>query len=104
MTFLHSELANLIQRHLDGQLTDDEMDRLNTQLRNNAAARDWYLQLADVHSCLSVDEQLWVVAPSVPGATAGAQRRGFGRAVRSVALAMLGLVCLMAVGPPEPPA
>jgi hypothetical protein len=40
------------------------MDRLNELLRADPAAREEYLRLADMHSCLAVDEQLWV-APAV---------------------------------------
>lgn len=56
----HQELSDLIQACLDGQATDEQITRLNAQLRTDAAARDLYLQLADAHSCLAVDESLWM--------------------------------------------
>lgn len=54
-----SELQTMIHAGLDGHATDEQIVRLNTLLRTDAAARDLYLQLADTHSCLAVDEQLW---------------------------------------------
>ena len=54
------ELADLIHAFLDGRATDAEADRLNEILLADAAAREMYVQLADTHSCLAVDEQLWV--------------------------------------------
>jgi hypothetical protein len=56
----HPELTELIQTCLDGQPTDEQITRLNARLRSDAAARDLYLQLADTHSCLAVDESLWM--------------------------------------------
>ncbi len=54
------ELTDLIHAFLDGRATDAEVDRLNEMLLADAAAREMYMQLADTHSCLAVDEQLWV--------------------------------------------
>jgi hypothetical protein len=54
------ELTDLIHAFLDGRATDAEVDRLNAMLLADAAAREIYLRLADMHSCLAVDEQLWV--------------------------------------------
>ena len=56
----HPELSDLIQACLDGRATDEQITRLNAQLRSDAAVRDLYLQLADTHSCLAVDESLWM--------------------------------------------
>ena len=55
-----AELPSLIQASLDGNLTEAEAAQLNAELRTNVAAWDLYLQLADIHACLAVDEQLWV--------------------------------------------
>jgi hypothetical protein len=60
MSNLQPDCADLIHAFLDGRATDAEMDRLNELLRSDPAAREEYLQLADMHSCLAVDEQLWV--------------------------------------------
>lgn len=49
----------LTNAFLDGRATDDEADRLSTLLRDDAAARDEYLRLADIHACMAVDERLW---------------------------------------------
>ena len=55
----HQELVALIHDCLDGHANEEQASRLNTILRTDAAARDLYLQVADVHSCLAVDEGLW---------------------------------------------
>ncbi len=54
------ELIELIHACLVGRATEQQVCRLNERLRPDAAARDLYLQLADAHSCLAVDESLWV--------------------------------------------
>ena len=54
------ELIELIQACLDGSATDVESSRLNARLRTDAGARDLYLEMADIHSCLAVDESLWL--------------------------------------------
>lgn len=54
------ELTDLIHAFLDGRATDAEADRLNELLLAEPSARETYVQLADMHSCLAVDEQLWV--------------------------------------------
>lgn len=59
------ELIELIHACLNGCATDEQASRLNAELRADAAARDLYLQLADTHSCLAVDESLWVEHPVV---------------------------------------
>jgi hypothetical protein len=64
------ELTELIHACLDGRATDEEAARLNARLRVDAAARDLYLQSADTHSCLAVDESLWIESSSVAGASA----------------------------------
>ena len=60
MSNLQPDCADLIHAFLDGRATDAEMDRLNDVLLADVAAREMYVQLADMHSCLAVDEQLWV--------------------------------------------
>ena len=56
----HQELSDLIQVCLNGQATDEQAELLNSRLRADVAARDLYLQMADAHSCLAVDESLWM--------------------------------------------
>jgi hypothetical protein len=56
----HEELNELVQAHLDGRATEEQAFRLNATLKMNKTARDLYLQIADTHSCLAVDEGLWV--------------------------------------------
>lgn len=58
----------LIQACLDGSATDAELDRLEGLLRADPAVRDEYLQLADMHACLAVDEQLWTAQRSTAAA------------------------------------
>lgn len=62
----HQELSDVIQTCLDGQATDEQIEHLNAKLRSDAPARDLYLQMADTHSCLAVDESLWMddIAPA----------------------------------------
>lgn len=60
MSHSSPELTGLIHAFLDGRATDAEADRLNELLLADPAAREAYVQLADMHSCLAVDEQLWV--------------------------------------------
>jgi hypothetical protein len=62
------ELLSLIDAGLDGRATADQAIRLNAWLRSDPAARDLYLQLADTHSCLAVDESLWC-EPAVAAST-----------------------------------
>lgn len=60
------EWPALIQSVLDEASGENEHDagtrtaQLNALLRSDAAARDLFLQMADIHSCLAVDELLWV--------------------------------------------
>ncbi len=54
-----NEWHELIQAGLDGHATAEQSERLNALLRDNPRARDLYLELADINSCLAVDEQLW---------------------------------------------
>jgi hypothetical protein len=56
----HQELSDLIQACLDDRASDEQITRLNAKLRSDSAARDLYLRLADTHSCLAVDESLWM--------------------------------------------
>ncbi len=58
------KLTQLIHACLDEQASVEQASQLNARLRTDPAARDLYLQLADIHSCLSVDEGLWM-GPSV---------------------------------------
>jgi hypothetical protein len=60
MSHIPSDLTDLIHSFLDGRATDAEAVRLNDLLLADPAAREEYVWLADVHSCLAVDEQLWV--------------------------------------------
>ena len=60
MSNLQPDCTDLIHAFLDGRATDAEMDRLNELLRADPAAREEYVRLADMHSCLAVDEQVWV--------------------------------------------
>lgn len=54
------ELIDLIYAYLDGRATEEQATRLNATLRADEASRDLYLKLADIHSCLAVEEGLWV--------------------------------------------
>jgi hypothetical protein len=90
------ELHTLIHAGLDGHATDEQISRLNTLLRTDAAARDLYLQLADTHSCLAVDEKLWVeettLSSSIAVAPSARQGRWFASLfARPITAAAVGL-------------
>ena len=55
-------LANIA--FLDGKLSEEQVIELSARLRSDPEARRLYLQLADEHSCLAVDESLWSRSPS----------------------------------------
>ena len=89
----HSDdLPELIGRCLDGTSTPDDESRLADRLRDDAAARDRYLQLADLHACMAVDESLWVANVSAeprPRRRAG----GFGRLAAAATLGVAVGLC-----------
>ncbi|MDP3070183.1 MAG: hypothetical protein Q8N18_07840 [Opitutaceae bacterium] len=99
MTTGHHELSELIHACLDGTATDDQIARLNARLRDDEAARELYLRLADTHSCLAADESLWV-GPAADSSLAAArvhparQRWLAGRPLAAAAVGLvLGLCC-----------
>lgn len=94
MTTDHRELLDLIHACLDGRATEAQAAALNARLRADAAARDVYLQLADAHSCLAVDESLWMQPAAVSGAPIAPGRPARQRwlAGRPLAAAAAGLV------------
>ncbi|MEY2598943.1 MAG: hypothetical protein RLZZ142_1202 [Verrucomicrobiota bacterium] len=53
-------LLEVIHACLEGRASESDWKFLNEQLRHNSAARDLYLEMADLHSGLSVEEGLWV--------------------------------------------
>jgi hypothetical protein len=99
----HEPLVQMILSCLDGRATEAEAFRLNARLREDAAARDLYLQLADTHSCLSVDESLWVdpsftATASDRRAHAGPKRWFSGRPLTAAAAGIvLGMLCTSVV-------
>ena len=99
MNPIPAEWQALFQAALDGEITAEQAVRLNELLRSDLRARDLYLELADEHSCLAVDEQLW----SEPRDTAVAliQIRTSWLAWRPLAAAaaglVIGLLCATAV-------
>ncbi len=54
------ELSTLVNAYVNGRVTESEMDRLNSLLRADEASQDVYLQIMDLHSCVSIDESVWV--------------------------------------------
>jgi hypothetical protein len=50
----------LIQKSLDGSASEAEARELSALLRAESKARELYLQLADMHSVLAADENLWI--------------------------------------------
>lgn len=80
----------LFQAGLDGRITAEQTERLNELLRTDLRARDFYLELADTHSCLAVDEQLW--SDERPQRAVAAPQRTSRFAGRSLAAVAAGLV------------
>jgi hypothetical protein len=98
-----SELQSLIHAYLDGHATEEEAARINALLRTDSAVRDLYLQLADTHSCLAVDEQLHVGRPVHEKTATSKESKAIPRwpgAVfsRSFAVAAMIACCLITVG------
>ena len=60
MSISLNHISQLIQDHIDGRLSPEEIVRLNACLRADPDVRDLYLEMADAHSCLAADERLWV--------------------------------------------
>jgi hypothetical protein len=90
----HQHLLDLIHAVLEGRATEAQAAALNARLRADAAARDLYLQLADTHSCLAVDESLWTQSAVASGAPVSPGRPARQRwlAARPLAAAAAGLV------------
>lgn len=89
------ELSDLIHASLEGRVTEEQIEFLNAKLRSDGAARDLYLQMADMHSCLAVDESLWMNdIPNVRASEApGRQQSSFNWLNwRPIAAAAAGLV------------
>ncbi len=93
------QLTDLIHACLDGRRTEAQTAALNARLRAEAAARDLYLKLADTHSCLAVDESLWMQPAAdsgAPNSSGGSARQRWlaGRPLTAAAAGLvLGLCC-----------
>ncbi|MEK0445233.1 MAG: hypothetical protein RLZZ399_554 [Verrucomicrobiota bacterium] len=59
-------LTQSIHAYLEGRATDSEIDLLNSELKRNPEALDRYLQFADLHSCLSLEETLRTAETDLP--------------------------------------
>jgi len=88
-------LDQLIHACLDGRATTDELARLEAALTADAAARDRYLCLSDLHACLAIDEGLWQEPTAAhhrqPSGPAPAPPAG-GSLTRPAAAAAIGLL------------
>ena len=58
------ELREWIDAYLTGKVSEVQAEALSTRLREDESARELFLQLADVHACLAVDEALWTQPPA----------------------------------------
>ena len=56
------ELRNWIDAYLTGEVSEVQAKALSDRLREDETARDLFLQMADTHACLAVDEALWTLA------------------------------------------
>lgn len=55
----NTDLDSLVNACLDGHASDAQLQTLNHLLRTDRGAVEVYLQLADLHSCLSLKETVW---------------------------------------------
>jgi hypothetical protein len=58
------ELSILIDAYVSGRATDEQVDKLTERLQSDEAAREWFVEMADTHACMAVDESLWVSTQS----------------------------------------
>ena len=56
---MNEELHNMIDAYLAGEITEAEAETLSNLLRDDEQARTLFLQAADLHANLTVDESLW---------------------------------------------
>lgn len=87
-----SDLHQWIHACFDGCATADEVMRLNALLRESLEARDVYLQLADIHSCMAIDEKLWTEVRLVDQAKPQAQSRSGWLQWRPLTAAAAGVI------------
>ena len=64
----------LIQKHLDGQTTEEEAQALSTGIEDDAEVRSQYLKAAQIHGALA-DETLALDVESEPKVKAAAQEQ-----------------------------
>lgn len=83
-------LDELIQGALDDTLAPEQVAVLNERLRQDPAARSRYLQAADLHAVMAVDEQVWIERQ--PALTV-APRASWWRTLRSAAAGLLVGLC-----------
>jgi hypothetical protein len=88
----HTKLCELIHACLDGLADEAQQAELSARLRQDPAARALYLELADLHAILIIDEGLWVapVSAEPAGPERGERQRWLGW--RSLAAAAAGLI------------
>ncbi|QDU38617.1 FecR protein [Maioricimonas rarisocia] len=101
-------LEQLVQKYLDGTATPDDMERLNERLRNDEAARQWFIELLNVDSAVAAtlvddpDADQAVPAPVAPATSASPRpsllpRRGIVTMAAPVLVASC-LALLLALG------
>jgi hypothetical protein len=112
---MNPSLADSIQAALDGRASEAEIEFLNSELRRNSAARDLYLQMADLHSCLAVEERLWParfrtesessgrIATRKPAGLLAWLWRPWGAAVAGLVLGLSGASVAWAIAAPWSP-
>ena len=98
------ELRNWIDAYLTGEVSEVQAEALSVRLREDETARDLFLQLADTHACLAVDETLWTQPPAEVAAVPNRFSFGLWKSVTPWAIAASLVVLLtMSFWPRNPP-
>ena len=59
MKSVPDDLRELIDVYLSREATEKQAEQLSIRLRNDEQARELFLELSDIHGCLTSDESLW---------------------------------------------
>lgn len=88
------DLGELIDLYLSGRASDQQVDVLTERMRSDEAARELYVEMADTHAQLAVDETLH--ASSVKTEASATSSRHKRRSASSVSRTMVGILVSLA--------